>query len=547
MHSARDVNVLIKPINARVEAVDPQNNEVVLTQHASFIAGKPAFCNGSSVTIIHAEADAIWIDSVEKVAAGDTVTQLRCKGTDEELFHLFLDAWKKMWERHADVPTDQWDTILQFAREKLKRYSFNWPAIDRSALVSSIAHKHSRTTGGLDGVTLLDLKAMPPEAIDNFVSMFQDAERDGSWPTQVVAGRVSCLAKVPEPQDALDFRPITVFSLLYRCWGTYHAWQAIRLLDAVLPVGLYGSRPNCYSGQLWSHLLWSIELAHESQAHLSGIMADVQKAFNYLPRIVVMECCAILGIPFEVLCGWAGALNTMTRRFQINGSMSPPTHSNCGLPEGCALSCVGMMVIDIVFHEWMLHFFPMCQPLSYVDDWQVLVAAPHGLQPVFHCLEQFTQALDLQLDQKKTHVWSISSVGRKILRQQGFGTVAFSKSLGAHIQFTKQHTNCHLMDRVRSAGSPWTKLRLSASPYAQKIRAIKCATWPRCLHAVAATSVSQATFTTLRAGAMKGLRADSAGANAMVHLGLIEAPGVDPCCWSILRTFSQGLRDPAEG
>lgn len=72
----------------------------------------------------------------------------------------------------------------------------------------------------------------------------------------------------------------------------------------------------------------------------------------------------------------------------------------------------------------------MCQPLSYVDDWQVLVAAPHGLQPVFHCLEQFTQALDLQLDQKKTHVWSISSVGRKILRQQGFGTVAFSKSLG---------------------------------------------------------------------------------------------------------------------
>ena len=536
-HTARDVNVLIKPVHAVVETVDPLTHEVVLTHSAPFTSDKPAFCNGSPVTILHAEADAVWVDDVEGIAVGDAMTQMHMKGTDDELFHLFLDAWKAMWERHANVPPSRWDNILGFARDKLKRHSFHWPAMDRGSLAASIGQKHSRTTGGLDGVSLLDLKAMPGAALDNFVSMFRDAEKSGSWPTQVVAGRVSCLAKVSEPQSALDFRPITVFSLLYRCWGTYHARQAIKLLDTVLPVGLYGSRPQCYSGQLWSHLLWSVEMAHESQSHLSGIMADVQKAFNFLPRAVVLECCALLGLPFPVLCGWAGALNSMTRRFQINGSLSPPALSNCGLPEGCALSCVGMMVIDIIFHEWMLHFFPLCQPLSYVDDWQILVADPNCLKPVFECLEQFTQAIDLQLDQKKTHVWSVSSSGRKILRQQGFGTVAYSKSLGAHVQFTKQHTNSHLIERVRGAGFLWNKLRLSASPYAQKIRALKCAAWPRCLHAVAATAVSQATFASLRTGAMRGLRADSAGANAMVHLGLTEPPGVDPCCWSIMQTF----------
>ena len=536
-HSARDVNVLIKPVSAQVETVDVHNNEIVLTSSAQFTADKPAFCNGLPLTIIHAESDAVWVESVEGIVAGATISQLRCKGTDNELFHLFLDAWKNMWERHADVPYDRWNTILSFARDKLQHHSFTWPEIDRNALTQSIASKHARTTGGLDGVSLTDLKALPPAALDNFVSMFHNAECDGAWPSQVVAGRVSCLAKTPAPQDALDFRPITVFSLLYRCWGTYHARQAIRLLDDILPVGLYGSRPNCYSGQLWSHLLWSIELAYETQANLSGIMADVQKAFNFLPRLVVLECCAILGIPFRVLRGWASALSSMTRRFQINGSMGPPAHSNCGLPEGCALSCVGMMVIDIIFHEWMLHFFPLCQPLSYVDDWQVLVADPHCMPQVFHCLEQFTQALDLQLDQKKTHVWSMSIEGRKLLRQQGFGTVAFGKSLGAHIQFTKQHTNCHLMDRVKSAGPLWSKLKVSSSPYAQKIRAIKSAAWPRCLHAVAATTVSQATFTALRAGAMKGIKAEAAAANSMVHLGMIEVPTVDPCCWSILQTF----------
>ena len=361
-HSARDVNVLLKPIVDRVEAVDAQNNEVVLTKPVNFAADKPAFCNGLPLNIIHAEADAVWVDNTTGVAAGATISQLRCKGTDDELFQLFLDAWKNMWERHVDVPIERWNTILTFAREKLQHHSFTWPAIDRDALLQSIASKHARTTGGLDGVTLADLKALPPAALDNFVAMFHDAEFEGTWPSQVVAGRVSCLAKTIDPQDALDFRPITVFSLLYRCWGTYHARQAIRLLDDILPVGLYGSRPNCYSGQLWSHLLWSIEMAYENQANLSGIMADIQKAFNYLPRLVVLESCALLGIPFRVLCGWAGALNSMTRRFQINGSMSPPASSNCGLPEGCALSCVGMMVIDIIFHEWMLHFSHYANP-----------------------------------------------------------------------------------------------------------------------------------------------------------------------------------------
>ena len=237
--------------------------------------------------------------------------------------------------------------------------------------------------------------------------MFHTAEATGCWPPQVIAGRVTCLPKTEQPQEALDFRPITVFGLLYRCWGTYHARNAIRALDSDLPTGLYGSRPHRHAGQLWYHLLWAIELAYENQTQLCGIMADIQKAFNFLARPVVMECCALIGIPFPVLHAWAGALTGMQRRFQIRGSLSPPAASNCGLPEGCALSCLGMMVIDIVFHEYMLHFFPLCQPLSYVDDWQVLVADPSSLQPAFQCLESFTVQLDLLLDHRKTHSWSI--------------------------------------------------------------------------------------------------------------------------------------------
>ena len=100
-------------------------------------------------------------------------------------------------------------------------------------------------------------------------------------------------------------------------------------------------------------------MAYEEGLPLSGVIADLRKAFNYLPREVVLEGCAIVGVPFPVLTAWAGALANMPRRFQIQGSISKPAYSTCGLPEGCALSCLGMMVIDMMFHAWMLHFFPL--------------------------------------------------------------------------------------------------------------------------------------------------------------------------------------------
>ena len=48
--------------------------------------------------------------------------------------------------------------------------------------------------------------------------------------------------------------------------------------------------------------------------------------------------------------------------------MTKPVYSVTGLPEGDGLSCLGMVVVDILFHCWHSHYFPLCEPVSYVDD-----------------------------------------------------------------------------------------------------------------------------------------------------------------------------------
>ena len=536
-YTSKGVDVLVCAKTTQVQEVRQDDQSLVTEDPVDFAIDKPLFCNGRELDVIHHEHDCMWVQDVESIEVGMPISQPLFLGAQHELFETFLHAWKDMWGRHSNVPAERWFTILEFARRHLPRQQFHWSPLNEDSLRHCINHKKSTTTAGLDGVTLHDLKAMPVNALQNFVAMFHHAESTGEWPTQVVAGRVTCIAKTEDPQHALDFRPITVLGLLYRCWGTYNAKNAIRCLDPFLPEGLFGSRPQRFAGQVWSQLLWTLELAYSSEMQLSGIIADIRKAFNYLPRLVVMESCALLGIPPRVLLAWAGALTIMPRRFQINGAFSPPTLSTCGLPEGCAMSCVGMIALDVVYHLWMTAFFPLCQPLSYVDDWQILVPHPDSVQPVFTCLDQLVAALDLFLDSKKTCAWSISPAGRALMRDQGFTLVAYGRNLGAHVQFTRQHTNKTLMDRVAHTGPLWAKLRASPCPYQQKVRAVLCAAWPKALHGIAATTISLATFQTLRAGAMKGLKADTAGANAHVQLGMIERANVDPQCWAILQTF----------
>ena len=196
-----------------------------------------------------------------------------------------------------------------------------------------------------------------------------------------------------------------------------------------------------------------------------------------------------------------------------------------------------MLLIDITFHAWMRAFFPLCQAITYVDDWQVVCCHPDLIAGAKLCLDRFVQAVDMQIDSRKTFAWSIDAEGRTKLRTQGFNVKLGARNLGAHVQFARKHTNATLQDRVQSMGPLWTRLKMSACSYQAKLKAIKVAGWPRALHAVSAVTLADASFQSLRAGAMRALSADGAGCNAHLHLGLVEDPSCDPLWWAVMQTL----------
>jgi hypothetical protein len=377
--AAPGVDILLQPIRAKVADVNCDDCSIVLDHACEFIPESPICWKGQALSLIHHDTDCLWLQSVEGIQVGDVVSQVRRIGTFQDLSNEFMQVWKERWMRHVDVPASRWTVIIQFAKTYLPPGQFQWSSLDPTSLLQGIQAKKPRTSCGFDGVTRQDLVSMPPSVHQAFCDLFQTAEVSGAWPQQLVDGKVVSLAKVPQPAGALDFRPITIFGLLYRCWSTWHAKAALQHVAAKLPDTLYGSRPGHYAAQVWAKLLWAIEVSFADQIALSGLVADLQKAFNLLPRLATFEIAAHMGIPGKVLVGWAAALSQMQRRFVIQGSLTTGIGSVTGFPEGCALSCIAMLLVDVAFHRWMDVFFPMCQAITYV-------ACMHS--PKLHCWSQ---------------------------------------------------------------------------------------------------------------------------------------------------------------
>ena len=151
---------------------------------------------------------------------------------------------------------------------------------------------------------------------------------------QPLVGVVRSLAKVGSPGGVNDYRPITVLGLLYRSWSTIHARFWLRKLDSIIDPFLYGSRSGCRASEVWRYMLDQVEWAQHTTGGVAGIILDLSKAFNTLPRYPTFAVAKLMGIHHSTLVPWAGALSTLQRRFMVRGSLSGPVLSSCGYPKG---------------------------------------------------------------------------------------------------------------------------------------------------------------------------------------------------------------------
>ena len=308
----------------------------MLDRTREFVPDVPIACACKPLQMIHGEADALWVLNPEDAQVGAQITQTRMLGTHQELSQAFFKAWA----------------------ERTSPLNVGTPSVNLPVTTCRLA---GSTGIPCQPLTCLSLRLSAPRS------------------------------KVPTPGSPSGFRPITVFRLLYRCWSSFHARKSLACLGPFLPDTLFGSRQGRHANatQLWSKLLWTMKWAYERGVEMAGVVLDLQKAFNMLPRVAVFEIAAHVGLPGYIMVGWAGALSAMKRHFLIRQSLSDGIMSTTGVPEGCGLSCVGMVLIDAAFYRWQQVYFPLCTALWYVDDWRLLCSHQDFVQGACQSLQRF--------------------------------------------------------------------------------------------------------------------------------------------------------------
>lgn len=534
--SPEQVDVLINECKGTVEAVDSDSCAVEFRTPVSWNPEQPFFHNGRELQVNYCEADKLWLGQEHDIQAGDVVVQPNQVGATDVLFEAFREQWNRRWNRHEEVPPDRWRVIQTFAESVLPKNSIPHLQCDASLMLSILRSKKRSAATGMDGISRQDLLQCSLPELQSLAGIFVRAEQSGEWPAPVLKGAVRSLAKIQSPSQVNHFRPITVFGMLYRCWSSVQSKYLLNALEDRLCPLLFGNRSNRRASDLWRTILDAVEAGHIQNEATTGLVFDLEKAYNTLPRMPTLHALAILGVPQQVLQAWASALANIERFFVVHGQYSAGLFSNCGFAEGCGLSCLAMVAIDELYHQWLLRANIGATPLSFVDNWEVLLQNPARASDAFNQALSFAQALDLSIDVDKTYAWSTCSDARCLLRSGGFRVLSDDRDLGAHVVYTKQIRNLTIKKRISGLADFWSKLKIAKGSHLQRVRVVKTAAWPRALHGISGSFLGKKHWESLRSEYLKSMNLAKPGVSPVLQF-VIDGWTLDPQACALIDTL----------
>eukprot|EP00435_Cladocopium_sp_Y103_P048140 s519_g14.t1 len=520
----------------------PDSGSVVVDQTADLDLSKPCETQQGPLQILHAEEDQIWFTSEHQLAVGDSITQTSLQGDIPTLHEAFLQAWQQRWDAHRHVSDEHWTEIIEFIQLSMPTAPMQLRPLTVDRWYQALKSKKARSAKGMDSVSRADLLAMPLSFHAQVVRILNNLESEGTWPDQWLDGAVHSLAKVDTPEVISHFRPITVMPLIYRTYTSLRARELLRHISQVAPASMYGNRPGQTAMSLWWSLQQRIELSLYQEASSNGVISDIIKAFNCLPRLPVFAAARAIGVPKALLHAWGLATTKLRRYFYIQGSPSAPAYSCTGFVEGCGLSVRAMSLLNLVIHRFMALRHPTIVFMSYVDNYELEAWSVHAAQEGLKSLDKFCKLLDISLDHAKTCQWATAPGDRKILRNLDIQPVRSCRDLGGQMSYTSCRNNSIVTSKLAKLEDTWHKLGRSNAPLMRKFQILRIVTWPRALHAASTVHLGPSHFDHARAQAMQALGLSKMGSNPQIQLALICHPLSDPEFYATWDSLSQARR-----
>ena len=167
----------------------------------------------------------------------DVIRQDKFVGGLSEMFSAFGTEWKNRWCKHEEVPDSRWDQARHIAQLLPHLPVDEVEDITPSQLRKAVKSKKVTAATGLDAVSRQDVLQMSDQQLHEIAKIVQRVEAGEAWPDQLVQGSVASLEKRRDASTVGHYRPICVFPLLYRVWGTIRARPITQRLASIAASG----------------------------------------------------------------------------------------------------------------------------------------------------------------------------------------------------------------------------------------------------------------------------------------------------------------------
>ena len=459
----KDTHLSIRPL--RVQKGNFAKFRVMEPQRVQLGA---KWCFGNiSASVSRIEQDVVTLDAPMQIQMYKKTVVQKAWCTDPNwLFVQLRDFWSSFWNhsRPIDLATTRY---LVDALPELTPFE---PQVTVDDVITAIRQLKVGKARGLDGFSNFELQCFHRQDAQMLAAFFNSVMATGQWPDEMCDGVVTLIAKIEQPQSPKDGRPITILSTIFRLFGKIFSQKILHHYLPHLPQSLYGSIPGRSSTDAAWHLASQIEEAMASNNPLYGVSLDLSKAYNLLPRQVLMQMAIKTGWPPALVHVYHTFLGKLRRYFKLADGLWGPVSSTVGVPEGCPLAVSCMVLIT-----WAVsaRVDSLGVPLiSYVDNWSAQMCEQQHVATFLHEIVTATNAMQLILNTDKTRAYSTCPEGRNFLRKIQFqgGPLQIClrlDDLGVDFNSSKKPAAAAFLTRVeavqprlaRLQRTPWTHTR----------------------------------------------------------------------------------------
>ena len=379
----------------------------------------PIEFHGQSGFVQRIVGDRVWLRTplVCKSGFDMVITQKSCIGDPVQLEAKAREDWQKLWSRDLEnVDEQDWDDAVQFVTALDDCPSCDYRPITEVLWKEMLRGVSNKSARGACAFTPTELRILPWTLIRFLIRIYEYVEATGHWPRMLTWARVVLLRKGDEPPtDALATRPITILSRLYRQWSRIRSIQVLQHIGKLIPPEVSGVAGGTSSDALAAFVSCIIENSLLEEDPRCGLVVDILKCFNQIPRVPLMCLFTKLNLPEEYVRAFWGLLHQMGRMIEVGGNLGEPCYSTTGVAEGDAMSVASMAALTLVAIHAIQAENPNITPACFADNWSIIASSVGDLCKSTEVLQKVVDKFRMNLSVPKSWVWGTTKLMRKEL------------------------------------------------------------------------------------------------------------------------------------